>query len=95
MVARISELYLTVLTACIGIPHGSKSALILGIAFCYIGRYGEDFVEKFGSRFLDTIGLCLCFSFLFFSWPLERYKVTSMHNVHNATHLLMNKVTHS
>jgi hypothetical protein len=34
------------------------------------------------------------FSFLF-SWPLERYDVTSMHNAHNYTHLLMNKVTHS
>jgi hypothetical protein len=32
----------------------------------------------------------LCFSFFFFSWPLERYNVTGMHNVHNATHLLMN-----
>jgi hypothetical protein len=28
--------------------------------------------------------------FSFFSWPLERYNVTSMHNVYNDTHLLMN-----
>jgi hypothetical protein len=68
---------------------------ILGIAFCYIGRYGGDFLENFGSRFLDTTSLCLCFSFFFFSWPMEWYKFTSMHSVHNATHLLMNKVTHS
>jgi hypothetical protein len=26
---------------------------------------------------------------------MERYNVTSIHNVHNATHLFMNKVTHS
>jgi hypothetical protein len=37
----------------------------------------------------------LMFFFLFFSWPMERHKVTSMHSVHNSTHLLMNKVTHS
>jgi hypothetical protein len=66
---------------------------ILGIAFCYIGRYGGDFVEKYGSAYLDTTCLCLCFSF--FSWLLERYNVTSMHNVHNTTHLLINKVTQS
>jgi hypothetical protein len=29
---------------------------ILGIAFCYIGRYGGDFVKKYGSRFLDECG---------------------------------------
>jgi hypothetical protein len=37
----------------------------------------------------------LVFLFLFFSWPMERYSVISMHNVHNTTHLFMNKVTHS
>jgi hypothetical protein len=31
---------------------------ILGIAFFYIGRYGGDFVEKYGSRYLDTTSLC-------------------------------------
>jgi hypothetical protein len=44
---------------------------------------------------LDTTSLFLCFSFFIFSWLLERYNVTSMHNVHNATHLLMKKVTQS
>jgi hypothetical protein len=32
---------------------------------------------------------------LYFSWPMERCNVTSMHNVHNAIYLVMNKVTHS
>jgi hypothetical protein len=68
---------------------------ILGIAFCYIGRYGGDFVEKFGSRFMDTTSLCLCAFYFSFLGPLERYIVTSMHSFHNATHLLMKKVTHS
>jgi hypothetical protein len=39
---------------------------------------------------LDTISLFLYFSFFSFSRPLERYIVTSMHNVHNAIHLLIN-----
>jgi hypothetical protein len=61
---------------------------ILGIAICfYIGKNSGDFVEKYGSRYLD-IQAFACF--LFFSWPLESYNVTSMHNVHNATHLLIN-----
>jgi hypothetical protein len=66
---------------------------ILGIAFFYIGRYGGDFMEKYGTRYLYTTSLSLCFSF--FSWPFERYNITSRHNVHNATHILMNKVTQS
>jgi hypothetical protein len=73
--------------------HGTYT--ILEIAFCNIVRYVGDFVEKYGSWFLDTTSPCLCFSFVFFSWPLERYNVMRMHNVHNATHLLMKKVTHS
>jgi hypothetical protein len=73
--------------------HGTYTILV--IAFFYIGRYGGDFVEKFGSKFLNTTSLCLCFHFFLFSWPMERYKVTRMHSVHNAKYLLMNKVTHS
>jgi hypothetical protein len=57
--------------------------LYLEYQFFYVDRYGGDFV--YGSRYSDIQVFCL----LFF-WPLERYKVTSMHNVHNATHLLMN-----
>jgi hypothetical protein len=45
--------------------------LYLEYHFCYVGRYGGDFVEKYGSRYLDI-------------------QVTSMHNVHNDTHLLVN-----
>jgi hypothetical protein len=45
---------------------------ILGIAFCYIGRYGGDFVEKYGSRFLDTTSLCLFFSFFLFFLANEK-----------------------
>jgi hypothetical protein len=42
--------------------HGTYT--ILGIAFSYIGRYGGDFMEKFGSRFMDNKYLLVCF-FLF------------------------------
>jgi hypothetical protein len=73
----------------------SDTYTILGIAFCYIGRYGGDFVEKYGSIFLDTTSLCLCFSFVSLILANGKVFVTSMHNVHNAIHLLMNKVTHS
>jgi hypothetical protein len=46
-------------------------------------------MEKFGSRFMDTISLCLCASFFSFLWPLESwYIVTSMNSVHNATHFI-------
>jgi hypothetical protein len=41
-------------------------------------------------KWLKVFGYTSLLLVLFFSWPLERYKVTSMHNVHNATHLLMN-----
>jgi hypothetical protein len=37
---------------------------------------------------IQQVFACVFLSF-FFSWPLERYNVTSMHNIHNATHLLM------
>jgi hypothetical protein len=53
----------------------------------YIGRYDGDFVENYGSRYSD-IQVCCFFSF--FSSPLERYNFISMHNVYNATHLLVN-----
>jgi hypothetical protein len=62
--------------------------------FCYMGRYGGDFMDKYGSRYLDT-SLCLCFYLFLFSWPLERYNATSMHHVRNDTCLLMNYVTQS
>jgi hypothetical protein len=43
--------------------HGTDT--ILGIAFCYVGRYGGDFAEKYGSRYLDIQVFCLLFfSFL-------------------------------
>jgi hypothetical protein len=45
---------------------------ILGIAFCYIGRYGGDYMEKFGSRFMDTTSFCLCVFLFSFLGPLER-----------------------
>jgi hypothetical protein len=42
-------------------------------------------MEKFGSRFMDTISLFLCAFF----WLLESwYIVTSMHSVHNATNFI-------
>jgi hypothetical protein len=40
---------------------------ILGIAFFYVGRYGGYFVEKYGSRFLDTTILACVFLFLLLS----------------------------
>jgi hypothetical protein len=41
--------------------------IALGIAFCYIGRYGGDFVEKFRSRLMDTTkSLLVCFFFFSF-----------------------------
>jgi hypothetical protein len=44
---------------------------ILELAFFfYVGSYGGDFAEKYGSRYLDI----QVFACLFFSWPLERYK---------------------
>jgi hypothetical protein len=45
---------------------------IFGIAFCYIGRYGGDFVEKFGSRFMDTNKSLLMCLFFFFSWAIGK-----------------------
>jgi hypothetical protein len=70
--------------------HGTYT--ILGIAFFYVGRYGGDFVDKYGSRYLDIQVFCLLFSFPFFPFVghWKGIKVTSMHNVHNSTHLLMN-----
>jgi hypothetical protein len=41
---------------------------------------------------IQQVFACVLF---FFSWPLERYIVTIMHIVHNAMHILMNKVIHS
>jgi hypothetical protein len=44
--------------------HGTYA--ILEIAFCYIGRYGGDFVEKYGSRYLDIqVFACVFLSFSF------------------------------
>jgi hypothetical protein len=39
---------------------------ILGIAFLYVGRYGGDFLEKYGSRYSNIQVFCLLF--LFFSF---------------------------
>jgi hypothetical protein len=50
--------------------HGTYT--ILGIAFFfYIGRYGGDFVEKYGSRYLDI----QVFAYVFLSFSFIGQKV--------------------
>jgi hypothetical protein len=60
-------------------------------------RYGGDLMEKFWIKVYGyNKSLLVCFILFSFLWPLEScYIVTNMHIVHNSTHLLMNKVTHS
>jgi hypothetical protein len=52
----------------------------------YVDRYGGDFAEKYGSRYLDI----QVFAFFSFLGHWKGIKDTSMHNVHNSIHLVMN-----